>query len=252
MAGPRLRHRGCVPIGRVDDLVDEYVETKQFVEEEKPYWVFLDAERGQELRYGLFNYFPAAHYKRAIDHALEQAVAEEDEQLVPDGGRYTETLYAWYDPDTDTYLTHAEAGDEFATPFFEEEEAARRFLDHRAREVDDNDRFDGLSLQKLRAKKIGEAVEVLTDQSGIHDFVPDGGTNNDPVLDSVFFWYDPDTNAVVQEEVLPDLWAGLFDYEDEALIFMEQYLEDYPERQVEDFELYEAELEKHGDVKQIL
>jgi hypothetical protein len=57
-----------------------------------------------ELRFELENYFPAAHYKQAIDQALEQ---EAEDQLRPDGGRYTDTLYAWYDPDTDTdtYLT---------------------------------------------------------------------------------------------------------------------------------------------------
>lgn len=150
---------------------------KQYVEEEKPYWLFLDAQRGQEMRYGLFNYFPAAHYERAIDQALDDA---ESEHLVPDGGRYTETMYAWYDPDTDTYLTHAEAGDEFATPFFEEEDQARRYLDHRSHEVDDTAQFEGLTLRKLRAKKIGEAVEVLTDQAGIEDFMPDGGRRSQP------------------------------------------------------------------------
>jgi len=87
-------------------------------------------------------------------------------------------MYAWYDPDTDTYLTHVEAGDEFASPFFEGEDEARRFLELRAHEVEDEARYEGLSLQKLRAKKVGEAVEVLTDQAGLQDFEPDGGTHH--------------------------------------------------------------------------
>jgi len=124
-----------------------------------------------ELRYELENYFPDAHYRKAIQQARE----EEEEGLVPDGGRYTETLYAWYDPDTDTYLTHAVAGTDFATPFFDKEEDARRFLDYRSQEINNTARFEGLTLRKHRIKKVGEAVEVLTDQSGIEDFLPDEG-----------------------------------------------------------------------------
>lgn len=143
-----------------------------YVAERKPYWLSLRHPRGEAMRWDLFNYFPAGHYDRRIaDLEAERATGD----LRPDGGRYTETLYAWYDADTDTYLTHVEVGDEFATPFFGDEEAARRYLDHRAREVDDTARYEGLSLQKLRAKKVGESVEVLTDQAGIEDFVPDGG-----------------------------------------------------------------------------
>lgn len=145
----------------------------EYVAEEKPYWLSLRHPRDGEMRWDLFNYFPAAHYDRRI--RVLEAIREDHEELRTDGGRYTETWYAWRDPDTDTYLTHVEAGDEFASPFFPDEEAARRYLDHRAREVDDTGPFEGLSLQKVRAKKVGEAVEVLTDQAGIEDFMPDGG-----------------------------------------------------------------------------
>jgi hypothetical protein len=51
-------------------LIDEYLEEKDYVENRKPYWLFVDAQ--EELRYSLFNYFPEAHYKIAIDQAFKQ------------------------------------------------------------------------------------------------------------------------------------------------------------------------------------
>lgn len=165
---------------------------------------------------------------------------------MPDGGRYTETLYAWYDPDTGTYLTHAEAGDEFATPFFEDEDAARRYLDHRAGERGDLDRFEGLSLQKLRAKKIGEAVEVLTDQAGIEDFMPDGGHQIDNPQDAVWFWYNPAADMIIQEEVEPYDVVGLFDTEDDADRFIRQYAEQYGLDDASHLEKYRADLSYEG------
>jgi len=43
------------------------------VEEEKPYWMNLTGGTSfsGELRYELENYFPEAHYKLAVDQALE-------------------------------------------------------------------------------------------------------------------------------------------------------------------------------------
>lgn len=65
-------------------LIQEYVEEKRFVEKEKPYWMNLTGGTAfsGELRYELENYFPEAHYKQAIDQALEE---EAREQLLPDG-----------------------------------------------------------------------------------------------------------------------------------------------------------------------
>jgi hypothetical protein len=53
-----------------DSLIDEYLEEKEYVENRKPYWLFVDAQDG--IEYGLFNYFPEAHYKNAIDQAFKQ------------------------------------------------------------------------------------------------------------------------------------------------------------------------------------
>ena len=55
-------------------MIDEYLEEKEYVENRKPYWVFVDAHDG--IEYSLFNYFPEAHYKAAIDHAFEQNAEE--------------------------------------------------------------------------------------------------------------------------------------------------------------------------------
>lgn len=84
------------------------------MEEEKPYWLFLDAQ--DKLTWELFNYFPAAHYKKAIDHAFQE---EAEKQVRTDGGRYTDTHYAWFDFETGSYLYHTEVNNEFADPFFD-------------------------------------------------------------------------------------------------------------------------------------
>jgi len=47
---------------------------REYVENEKPYWLYLDAERGEEMQYSLFNYFPDVHYKQAIDQVLGEEV----------------------------------------------------------------------------------------------------------------------------------------------------------------------------------
>jgi hypothetical protein len=54
----------------VDDLIDEFLEEKEYVEFRKPYWLFLDSQ--EEMEWGLFNYFPEAHYKKAIDQAFQE------------------------------------------------------------------------------------------------------------------------------------------------------------------------------------
>jgi hypothetical protein len=55
-------------------LIQEYVDEKQFVDKEKPYWMNLTGGTAfaGELRYELENYFPEAHYKQAIDQALQK------------------------------------------------------------------------------------------------------------------------------------------------------------------------------------
>lgn len=132
------------------------------------------------LAYDVFEYYPDAHFENGEEEnvggpggpSLDELVGGDrcEDQIRFDGGRYTDTYFAWYDPDTDAFLYHTEANGEFADPFFETEAAAHEFLEKRVGEGEQC-QYENLSLQKLRGKKIGEAVEVLTDQAGIGDFL---------------------------------------------------------------------------------
>lgn len=115
--------------------------------------------------------------RRITDYPKPDGEATKEEparRLVPDGGRYTDTYYAWYNPDTDSYLYHTEANGEYADPFFEDQDDARAFLEQKAA-AKTTQEYENVSLHKLRSKKIGEAVEVLTDQVGLDKFASDGG-----------------------------------------------------------------------------
>lgn len=57
-----------------DRLIDDYLEEKEYAETRKPDWLFVDAADG--IEYSVFNYFPEAHYKAALDHAFEQNADE--------------------------------------------------------------------------------------------------------------------------------------------------------------------------------
>lgn len=96
--------------------------------------------------------------------------------------------------------------------------------------------YEGLSLQKLRGKKVGDAFEVLTDQAGIQDFMMDGGNLE------VYFWYDPHSNRLIQDRVEDGLWAGIFDHEEEAATYL-QRRELYCVDQNPHFQRYRARLE---------
>jgi len=92
-------------------------------------------------------------------------------------------VYYWLNPDTGAALEHTGVNDETTVPFFPDEESAEAYLERRA-ESGEEEQYEHLSLYKARARKVGGAVDVLTDQSGIEDFVPDGGTQIDnPVPD---------------------------------------------------------------------
>lgn len=62
-----------------------------------------------------------------------------------------------------------------ADPFFDSIEDAENFLEKQAETSESKERYEGMSLYKVRNKKVEDAVEVLMDQSGIQDFMPDGG-----------------------------------------------------------------------------
>jgi len=144
------------------------------VEEEKPYWLSLQHPRDGEMKWSLFNYFPAAHYKRAIDQAFQDRARD---RLEPDGGTNTHlhsdgrrsTVYYWVNPDTDAALTHTEFNGDEAHPFFPSVGEAEQFLENQA-ENGDRERYEGMSLYQAKITKVEDAVEVLMDQADIDEF----------------------------------------------------------------------------------
>ncbi|GCF16241.1 hypothetical protein Harman_41760 [Haloarcula mannanilytica] len=147
--------------------MSEYAETKRYVENRKPSWLFVDAARSSELKYGLFNYFPEAHYSKAVDQALKEEV---EDRLETDGGRRTQ--YYWVGDEGVLY--HTQRQEDVVVPFFDTVRDAERFLESQADRYGE-DRYTGMVLRKTGNQKVEEAVEVLTSQSGLEDFAPDGG-----------------------------------------------------------------------------
>jgi len=144
--------------------LEEYAEEKQYVEEEKPYWMNLTGGTSFSgpLRFELENYFPDAHYKQAIDQAFEK---QAEEELLPDGGSLTR--YYWSGEDGVVY--HTETEGEMVDPFFNSVDEAERYLESLA-DMNGKEQYDGLVLRKSGNRKVMEATEVLTEQSGLTDW----------------------------------------------------------------------------------
>ena len=119
-----------------------------------------------ELRFELENYFPEAHYKQAIDQAFEE---EAEEELLSDGG--SRTQYYW--SGEDGILYHTEKEEDMVIPFFNTVDDAEQFLENQANQYD-KEPYQGLVLRKTGNRKVEEATDVLTDQSGLMDFASDG------------------------------------------------------------------------------
>jgi hypothetical protein len=235
----------------VRNLALEYAEQKRRGDVE---WITLRHPRDGEMQYELFHYFPEAHFRKAYD----QLQAEYRSVLRTDGGysdlhngKRKATVYYWYDPDTGAALEHTGLNDEKTVPFFPDEETAHDYLEKRA-EAGGKERYEGLSLYKARTRKVGDAVDVLTDQSGIEDFVPDGGRLEDPhqipnpAPDTVWFWYNPSVDSIVQEETEPYDVRGVFASEDDAYRFLDWYANQYGVDHTSHLELYSAEIELEG------
>lgn len=79
------------------------------------------------------------------------------------------TVYYWLNPDTGAALYHTEVNGEEANPFFGSVSEAEQYLEKLGN--DQPERYEGLSLYKAKVQKVEDAVEVLTDQSGIDEFV---------------------------------------------------------------------------------
>lgn len=231
----------------VDD-VDRYLAAKEYVEEHKPYWMNLRAPRNGELYWDLSTIFPDWHYRQGIQ-------SFDDDNLRSDGGyhdlhngKQRATVYYWLNPETGSALEHTTVGDEQTIPFFAEQDQAKDYLEKRAEQSADTD-YSELSLYKARVRKVGDAVEVLTDQAGIGDFAPDGGTplqipTHRP--EEVYFWYDPSLDSILQEEIEPYTMKGVFETKTDAEQFLDWYADQYDLDDTSHLELYRAELTLEG------
>jgi len=140
-------------------------------------------------RFDLFDYSPEHHYRTALD-GYERLLGGPDfrewigellpEDVETDGGlerlhngKQRATVYYGLNPETGTALHHATANGEEATVFFGNEDRAEEYLERLSDGVD-SDRYDSLSPYQARTRKVKDAVDVLMDQSGLDEFVPDG------------------------------------------------------------------------------
>ena len=114
------------------------------------------------MRFELENYFPEAHYKQAIDQAFQR---EADEEVLSDGG--SRTQYYWSGDEGVVY--HTEAGEDLVDPFFASVEEAEQYLESLA-DRHGKERYTGMVLRKSGDRKVEEATEVLTEQSGLTEW----------------------------------------------------------------------------------
>lgn len=225
---------------------EEYAEMKVFVEQRKPYWLYWTAPRTSQAGYTTFQYFPEWHYREAV-HQVGPSV-------MPDGGRdmlhnreRRAQVYYWLNPETGAALYHTGVNDDEADPFFGTVDDAEAFLEQQAKAADGSSRYENLSLYTARTRKVEDATEVLTDQAGIDDFVPDGGLQMSELdRDRVWFWYNPSLASIVQEEVTPYDVRGMFPSKADADRFLDWYADQYGVVDTSHLELYRAELELEG------
>ncbi|WP_248896103.1 hypothetical protein [Haloplanus halobius] len=139
--------------------MEEYVDERHRFQR-KPYWLFLDAQ--DELQWETFAYFPEAHYNREISKRIKE---EWEQEILPDGG--SRTQYYWSGEEGIVY--HTDAGDEMVDPFFGSIEEAEHYLENLA-DRHGKEQYIGLVLRKSGNRKVEEATEVLTEQSGLADW----------------------------------------------------------------------------------
>jgi hypothetical protein len=114
------------------------------------------------LKWETFAYFPEAHYNREISKRVRE---EWEQEILPDGG--SRTQYYWSGEEGIVY--HTDAGDEMVDPFFGSIEEAERYLEDLA-DRHGKEQYIGLVLRKSGNRKVKEATEVLTEQSGLADW----------------------------------------------------------------------------------
>lgn len=234
----------------VRNLALGYDEAVRYAEEQQPYWLSLRHPRDGEMHWDLFDYFPAAHYADALEKHHDQYRADGGYTDLHNGKKQSKVYY-WLDPDTGAALYHTGVNEEKTVPFFPDETSAEDYLEQRA-DAEGGDQFENLSLYRARTRKVGDAVDVLTDQSGIEDFMPDGGRPEDPhqipnpTPETVWFWYNPSMDSIVQEEVDPYDVRGVFESEPDANRFLDWYADQYGVADTSHLELYFAEIQLEG------
>jgi hypothetical protein len=122
--------------------------------------LFLDSQG--ELQYELFSYFPEAHYQKAVSQELRE---EWEDEVLPDGGGRTQ--YYWSGENGVIY--HSEADGELVDPFFGSVEEAEHYLENLA-QLNGEEQYTNLVLRKTGNRKVKEATDVLTNQTGLTDW----------------------------------------------------------------------------------
>lgn len=156
---------------QVQHLDLAYHEAIRYAEEIHPYWLSLRQPRDDALQWALFDYFPAAHYKWARRRSADNIETDGGFDDLHRGEQRT-TVYYWLDPQTGAALHHTGVNDEETIPFFPDEGTAWNYLENRAG-TGDLEQYNGLALYKARTRKVADAVDVLTDQAGFDNFMPD-------------------------------------------------------------------------------
>lgn len=160
---------GSGRLDAVQQLAREYAEARRRSDPA----CYVQQPRDGGVQYATFRYLPEHHFRLAYNRVTRD--------LETDGGfddlhrgKQRATVYYWLDPQTGAALHHTGVNDEEAIPFFPDEGTARDYLENRAG-TGDPEQYTGLSLYKTRRRKVADAVDVLTDQAGFDDFVPDSG-----------------------------------------------------------------------------
>jgi len=165
-------------VEQLTELAAERDYMAECVDERKPYWLGLRHPRDGEMTWDLWNYAPLAHYDLAMDRVRDR-VDDHDhdaDDVRMDGGygdlhsgSRKSSVYYWVDPKTDAVLAPTEVNGDPA-PFYPDVGAAERELEHRMA-MDGEDALDRFSLYEAKVRKVEDAVDVLTDQSGIDEYL---------------------------------------------------------------------------------
>lgn len=161
----------------IQELETEKVETEEYVELRKPHWLFLDASRGEEMEYGLFNYAPLAHYDIRIRELEEELDVEDtDDDLVTDGGRPRKYFWAWRDENGNYISDKMVNGDSADIAHDSPEDAERMMQNLMESNPEEQERYESAGLYKIKLDgKEMEGVEVNTEQSDLFEYSTDGG-----------------------------------------------------------------------------